>query len=1857
MRTTQDKSCACLLGAIVLKRASFWVIVLALCVIGPFCDVLTAQNYLTSTGVSGFSAPYPAEMGTVDASSGNLHLEIPLGSFPQRGGGTLAPKLIYDSHIWTFPTDGVSKVWTTQGQLYGLAFDTWGFNEGGATGGYVVSPAGNNGCSADWMLWGESGAQHYFNIPGTWNGSECTGGTSYAVDSSGFRITQTPWNNSGLDAIVTIYAPDGTEVFAGYPSYIAAEDPNGNYLGLTSVNLYPPGIYNPVIDTLGRKIAAPIAESNPMTLQVPNSQGGTSDYVITTATIPVSTAFGQSGVTECNNNCTITVISSIGLPDGTNYSFKYDCEIGTNPLCTTPADQSGYYGTLAEMILPSGGSVFYSYSNFTDAKGSVGRWLTSKLSNGGFWQYTPSVTGGSTQNVTVVRPDYSQDVISFTVNNGSWPTQILSYDTDGATVLSTVKNTWDFSVGCTLILCGGSGAQDVRKLSTSTTLSIPAGTVTKQTKYTYDTPQTGNVTGIEEWKYQSGTSPTFPSVPDRGTYKTYATIGSNNNVNRPTSITVCNNVGTSSSCTGGGTPVAQTKITYDGYGSNGSLALQSVTGAFNHDDTNFGLAYTARGNATQISKLVSGSTYLTTALSYDTTGQVVKVVDSNSNATTFSYADVFYDDNGADPPAAHSGAPKTNAYVTTVTDAIGSTSMGYYYWSGNPALSTDYNSVTTYEHYVDPFDRPTKTDYPIGWALNVYGVPSGSQTEIDSYVAVGDTGSTGSESCTLCTHTQALLDGLGRAATGNLVNNPAGEITVQSVYDGLNRVNSSSHPYIGTSDPNNVYENAYFDGLDRSIATKHPDGEVARLAYGAKITNLGGLTSQQSSAATYGYGFPVISMDESGKQRQEWVDGFGHVIEVDEPSSSTSTRATATITVTGSEGYTEKCSPITCICHTIYDVGVLTINVNGFAASATWDKGATAASMASTLTSALNSFESPVTATLSGTTITMIAGGPGTDPISFSESYPDPGTKDFAFTPTTGTLSGGSGGILVSPYITTYTYDVLGNLTGVTQGSQSRSYQYDGLSRLTQEITPEAGKVTLSYGTPGALCSGDPAKPCSRTAPAPNQTGTSTVTTTYTYNTANKLKQKTHSDTTGTETYTYGTSPSGFNVGRLIMMTDPSGSEAYTYDKIGRVTQVSKTVGSTVYTTSYGYNSGSQLTSIGYPSGRVVYYNYDAVGHLCQVATSASSSCNAAASYLTLPSSSYDAAERPLSATYGNGVVATAAYSPQTFELTNLGYAKGTTTLLGLNYYYQQNSTYCPTGNVGGNDGQIQCIADVSSGTGDSGRSVAYTYDSLGRLLTAKTTGSTQYPAWGLSWTYDRYGNRTNQTVTAGSGYTSSLTINPVNNQVTSPAFTYDASGNVIAEPSPLSMTSTYDGEECNTGYTGNGNTAIYTCDGNQMRVKKAVTGTNAVTTVSIRSGGQVIAEYDNGAGVTSPTREYLYGTNLLAIVTGSTGGSGGTIVYQQRDTLSPRLYTDVNGNDVGEQGTYPFGESWYNNTTTSNWVFTSYERDAESGNDYALARSYANGQGRFLAPDPLEGVVGDPQSWNRYAYVENDPINLSDPSGQGFWSDLFGAIAEIFADVMVAIFAPEALPEVMEVEEDADAGFTVTLASGEVLKLAWSAWGAARSAAYNGEHVHQLANGQWVPDGPGVGEGSAPAPASAPQGGGGPGAGTTDVGSTGASGTGPSGGGATSTASASSPTPGGGGTISNPSGGGIWNECDSCWGAVSWFGNLSAGAADFITWGATTRFNQWRGTEQFVNERSGAYIGGEVLGAGITAAGGTLAAGKVFAGVETKIAIHGAHHLFPLVGEVPHLQVMWWIRGAAGSGGVIRIALTPWWP
>jgi RHS repeat-associated protein len=212
--------------------------------------------------------------------------------------------------------------------------------------------------------------------------------------------------------------------------------------------------------------------------------------------------------------------------------------------------------------------------------------------------------------------------------------------------------------------------------------------------------------------------------------------------------------------------------------------------------------------------------------------------------------------------------------------------------------------------------------------------------------------------------------------------------------------------------------------------------------------------------------------------------------------------------------------------------------------------------------------------------------------------------------------------------------------------------------------------------------------------------------------------------------------------------------------------------------------------------------------------------------------------------------------------------------------------------------------------------------------------------------------------------------VDAATNHITGTPYAYDANGNMTNDGN---NTLVYDAENRVLSATNGGSSGSYSYDGNSLRVQKVSGGT---TTIYIFAGSKVIAEY---SGTTSPyplAREYIYsGGALLAKIE-----SGATKYYHQ-DQLSNRVVTDSSGTAVAQLGHYPFGESWYN-ASSDKLLFTSYERDSESGNDYAMMRSSVNRLARFSSPDLLTGTTGDPQSLNHYTYVLNDPANLIDPFG-----------------------------------------------------------------------------------------------------------------------------------------------------------------------------------------------------------------------------------------------------------------------------------
>jgi len=107
----------------------------------------------------------------------------------------------------------------------------------------------------------------------------------------------------------------------------------------------------------------------------------------------------------------------------------------------------------------------------------------------------------------------------------------------------------------------------------------------------------------------------------------------------------------------------------------------------------------------------------------------------------------------------------------------------------------------------------------------------------------------------------------------------------------------------------------------------------------------------------------------------------------------------------------------------------------------------------------------------------------------------------------------------------------------------------------------------------------------------------------------------------------------------------------------------------------------------------------------------------------------------------------------------------------------------------------------------------------------------------------------------------------------------------------------------------------------------------------------------------------------------------GGKLIQQGGTTFVPdRLESNGKYFPYGEERNYPA-------LPNDQVKFATYTRDSATGLDYADQRYYASSFGRFMTADPYKASIGgsdpgSPQSWNRYAYVQGDPVNYNDHSG-----------------------------------------------------------------------------------------------------------------------------------------------------------------------------------------------------------------------------------------------------------------------------------
>jgi RHS repeat-associated protein len=581
-------------------------------------------------------------------------------------------------------------------------------------------------------------------------------------------------------------------------------------------------------------------------------------------------------------------------------------------------------------------------------------------------------------------------------------------------------------------------------------------------------------------------------------------------------------------------------------------------------------------------------------------------------------------------------------------------------------------------------------------------------------------------------------------------------------------------------------------------------------------------------------------------------------------------------------------------------------------------------------------------------------------------------------------------------YQTTYAYDALSNLISVTQnGSNSanarvRTFTYDSLSRLACAANPEIQAVTCPTSVTGSFPAGaitykydNDGNLVSKKAPLPNQTGTATVTTSSAYDTLNRITSKSYNDgVTPTTSYIYDQSSVwGATVqnpiGRMVLAGANNGTigDIRSYDPMGRVKEDWEVTpfnsGTGSWPLVYAYDLAGDLISASNGAGTTISYSIDSAGRLSGATSSLSDSSHPPTLATVNPSNGYWPNGVLHALTFGNSLTETAVLNNR-IQPCRLNLNSSSTVLITC-------ADAVPGGNVqdfasgfnpGTNNGNMMSF----TATGNQIFARTYTYDTMNRLLTMSDADSVQ-SCTGLTWTYDGWANRTSQSNTGHSGsacHTQSLGTFPISNQLpASSGYQYDAAGNLTYD---TIHHYTYDAENRITQVDG-GSTATYVYDALGRRVQKTADG--VTVNYLYDSSGRNVSEMQ---GNTWSRGLVYFGDSLLAQYW------GGSTQFVSGDHLgSSRLLTSPNQSIYDSEDFYPFGEQMSGASGTSH-KFTGKERDSESGNDYFGARYYGSSLGRFMTPDPVGGHQEDPQTLNRYAYVRNNPLSLTDPTGLDFY-------------------------------------------------------------------------------------------------------------------------------------------------------------------------------------------------------------------------------------------------------------------------------
>jgi RHS repeat-associated protein len=402
--------------------------------------------------------------------------------------------------------------------------------------------------------------------------------------------------------------------------------------------------------------------------------------------------------------------------------------------------------------------------------------------------------------------------------------------------------------------------------------------------------------------------------------------------------------------------------------------------------------------------------------------------------------------------------------------------------------------------------------------------------------------------------------------------------------------------------------------------------------------------------------------------------------------------------------------------------------------------------------------------------------------------------------------------------------------------------------------------------------------------------------------------------------------------GNLVRAEDQAGAVTAEYDALDRVVAVKSPAGHWV---SYEYDPWGRTSAVTPSGGSRVEYERDAAGRIVTIATTGG--------LIT-----FDYAPNQIIRTLPNRIRTTFSWGP-------LG-------LVSLRHQWPDGgliAEYCYTRDSAGR------VQEIQESTGSGSRIVRFVYDLSGRLVS-----ETDSKDGSATWSYDPEQNRVSETRN-GTRIFYSWSKGKATDGV---RLRYDDAGELRERDAETKAHYTFDTSGRLISVQRDGRKTEYAYDALNCRLSRTVNGHKTVFLQDVSSGRpKVTAEYSAEGKI---MRQYIRAGGPLGVISAS-----GAVSYFLEDHLGSTRYIVDNGGRVISAFDYSaFGVP--RSVTGDGPRFGGQEWDSETSLLFLGSRYMDPRDARFLSRDPFPPSLRHPQTFNRYVYAGNDPVNLTDPTG-----------------------------------------------------------------------------------------------------------------------------------------------------------------------------------------------------------------------------------------------------------------------------------